>query len=497
MPRLCSSARHLTGFFAFAFLNPAAMAASAAPADVPRPQPASSGAASKAPMTRPAEPSDAPRRVRRAHPSHPAERARPSSAQPAGTQGAPKRTATWPAARAAGHAAPRPGARPAPRAVAPPAPRGEAAPRAVAAEAPVEAKSHRWAKLLEALSMFHLGTLWYLQYRYGFGESADGRQKVDFNEFRVGRGYLNVKFKPTEWLEARITPDVHQDDTGDFKVRLKYLYAKLKLPVQTVVVSEPFVELGIVHMPWLDFEEHLNYYRMQGTMFAERQHLFNSADLGLTAGVLLGRKLPTKVAKAMYDKYPGTWGSLAVGVYNGTGYHGIEKNMGKVVEGRLSARPLGRLLPYLQLSYFFIYGHGNASVQESDPFAVPDWRHHQVMVSWSHPYVAATAQYITGRGRQKGAGSQWVVNGETAGYQGASGFVELRLPWIWSSVMGRYDWFEGPNPGEGEAYHRIIAGWAFHFWGRNKNVLLLDLDYSLLEGEPDRWAATLTLQIKL
>ena len=46
------------------------------------------------------------------------------------------------------------------------------------------------------------GTVWYLQYRYGHGTSADGRTDVTYNEFRVGRGYLNVKFKPAKWFEA-------------------------------------------------------------------------------------------------------------------------------------------------------------------------------------------------------------------------------------------------------------------------------------------------------
>lgn len=350
-----------------------------------------------------------------------------------------------------------------------------------------------------AWSRVELGTLWYLQARHGHGTSADGRTDVDYNQFMVGRGYLNVVFKPVKWLEARITPDVHQDAEGDFKLRLKYLYAKLKLPRETLVVSEPFVEFGIVHMPWLDYEEHINYYRMQGTMFAERQGLFNSADLGLTAGVLLGRKLPDRVAKKMFDKYPGAWGSLSVGVYNGTGYHGIEKNLGKVVEGRVSVRPLGVLHPNLQLSYFFLWGEGNATQEDSQPFEVPDWRHHQMMVSWAHPYLTATAQYITGRGRQKGEGSAWVstLDGSSTEYQGASGFVELRLPWIWSSLMARYDWFEGPNPSEASAYHRLIAGFAFHFFGRNENVLLLDFDWAILENMNDLWAATLTLQIKI
>ena len=42
-------------------------------------------------------------------------------------------------------------------------------------------------------------------------------------------------------------------------------------------------------MPWLDFEEHINNFRMQDTMFMERNGLFNSADVGVMAGGNLGR----------------------------------------------------------------------------------------------------------------------------------------------------------------------------------------------------------------
>jgi hypothetical protein len=127
------------------------------------------------------------------------------------------------------------------------------------------------------------------------------------------------------------------------------------------------------------------------------------------------------------------------------------------------------------------------------------------MVSYEHQYVTATAQFIFGEGLQAGEGQNWLdANGRGQRYKGASGFLEVKLPWIRSSIIGRYDWFDGPNESALTPYHRIIAGWAFHFWGRNRNVLLLDFDYSLLAedsntGLPvkDIWALTLTMQAKL
>ncbi|MFH2006528.1 MAG: hypothetical protein ABI333_08090 [bacterium] len=397
---------------------------------------------------------------------------------------------------------------------APPPPRTDSAP-ARSEKKPAEgasAKKSAWKKVLRFIEMFHPSTVWYLRYRYGVDDGGE-----TYNNFHVGRGYLTLKFEPTKWFEGRITTDVHQDDEGDWKVRLKYLYGKLTLPVETVVVSEPYVELGMVHMPWLDYEEHINWYRMQGTMFIERNELFNSADLGLTIGVLLGRKLPKAYQKKVGKKYPGTWGSLAFGVYNGGGYHAKEANKNKVLEGRVSVRPLGHIFPNLQLSYFFTYGKGNKRWEPQavgDPsYEWPDWQTNLFMASFEHQYLVLTGTFAFGRGRQKGAGdvdpaqddSLWVdAGGNAESFRGASAFLEVRLPWILGSVWGRYDWFDGPFQGVNLAYHRITAAYAFHFWGRNKNVLVFDFEYLLFDDpataptqRPNQWAVTLTLQIKL
>ena len=104
------------------------------------------------------------------------------------------------------------------------------------------------------------------------------------------------------------------------KVRLKYAYAKFHLP-DWGVLTRPEVEVGMAHMPWLDFEEHINLYRMQDTMFMERNGLFNSADLGVTFLALLGGTLPDEYQKKVSKHYPGRWGSVSFGVYNGGGYH--------------------------------------------------------------------------------------------------------------------------------------------------------------------------------
>ena len=50
-------------------------------------------------------------------------------------------------------------------------------------------------------------------------------------------------------------------------------------------------EVGLGHIPWLDFEESVNPYRCQGTMAIERAGVFNSADLGVSIRGDFGGKL--------------------------------------------------------------------------------------------------------------------------------------------------------------------------------------------------------------
>ena len=81
--------------------------------------------------------------------------------------------------------------------------------------------------------------------------------------------------------------------------------------------SKPFIEFGLVHRPWLDFEEHINHYRVQGTMFLERNKIFNSADYGVTFVSNFGGEMGKEYKKRTNSSHLGKYGSIAVGIYNG------------------------------------------------------------------------------------------------------------------------------------------------------------------------------------
>jgi len=335
--------------------------------------------------------------------------------------------------------------------------------------------------LKKVWSSTYLSTKWYIG--YAIGEAKE----ESFNKFFVSRGYVTLKMKPFSWFEPRVTLDTSQNDEGEWNVRLKYLYAKFKVPVETAVVSEPYAEIGIGHTPWFDYEQNINRYRMEGKMFLERNKLMNSADLGVSIGTLLGRKLPEKYQKEVSKKYPGTWGSVALGVYNGGGYKASEENENKVFQSRISLRPVGPWLPNLQLSHNLVYGKGNTADD-------PAWVINSFMASFEHKYFVLTGQVALGEGNQKGDKVD-KDTGESYDFFGYSFFGEARLPWIRSSAILRVDWFDWKTDGGPSANTRIIAGYAYHF--AKKNLVLLSLDrVSYTDGGlPDDWQAKLTLQV--
>ncbi len=307
-----------------------------------------------------------------------------------------------------------------------------------------------------------IGAQWFLSYRVGETGGSG------LNRFTVDRGYIVIRHRLTEHLSGRITPDVsvdrEGDGEGDLKMRLKYAYIDYSF-ADLGILTDPHVEFGLVHRPWLDYEEHLDYYRGQGTMFLERNSIFNSADYGVTLFSLLGGEMDDDYRERVNSRYPGRYGSFAIGLYNGGGYHGIEKNTNKTLEGRLTLRPLPDVMPGLQLSYQGVYGRGN---QDDSP----DWTVSLLFASWESEHLVLTGQRYWGKGNFKGTAVD--SDGNALPQDGISLFGELRLKYPRLSLIARYDFFDEDPDSEGGESKRLIAGIAYHIEGHSK--LLLDYD---------------------
>jgi len=296
--------------------------------------------------------------------------------------------------------------------------------------------------------------------------SYDDLKKID--KFSLKRGYFTINSKLSEIFSVRYTQDITIDtegeDAGNVEMRLKYLYLKIKLK-DIKLLEDTYFEVGLVHRPWLDYEEHINKYRVQGTMFAERYHLFNSADFGITYVGLLGGELDEDFQKNISHSYPGRYGSFALGVYNGAGYHAIEFNNNKTLEGRLSLRPIPDLHPGLQFSYSFIAGMANT------PDNKTDFNSSIFMLSSESKNLVTTAQYYFGSGDYYGNYSD--ENGKSLQNNGYSLFGEFKIPATSLALFGRYDDFESKST---HLYDQntALAGIAYRFL---KSKVIFDFNY--------------------
>ncbi|HOH99202.1 MAG TPA: hypothetical protein PLE85_01565 [Bacteroidales bacterium] len=302
------------------------------------------------------------------------------------------------------------------------------------------------------------------------------------SHFTLKRGYLTFTKEFSKTLSIRFTQDITLDeegtDAGNIEMRLKYCYLKINTHAFPLL-RDGYVEVGLVHRPWLDFEEKINRYRVQGMMFLERQRIMNSADFGFTFVNLLGGKLQSEYRKGSAASLPGRYGSFAIGIYNGGGYHAIENNRNKTIEGRISIRPLPDHIPGFQVSYHGVRGKGNTG-------SSPVFKVDHAFVSFENNFLSLTAQQVWGNGNAAGT----FVNEAGAAIltSGMSFFGELRYPSSGFAVFSRWDDFHA-NTGITSA----MGGIAYYFMNDSKAIAQIDRQST--DGQI-RWIYELAIELK-
>jgi hypothetical protein len=155
----------------------------------------------------------------------------------------------------------------------------------------------------------------YSQFQYQL--KKDSVTNSHLNAFDVTRAYINVLGKFPAGIATRVTADVYRVADGSLAYRLKYAYV-----AYTPDSSHITLRFGQTQTPWVDWEEGLWDYRMQGTVALERNKYLSSSDFG-----------------AAVD---GTWGferlSFQAGVYNGENYNGGTGDQRKDFMARASFR---------------------------------------------------------------------------------------------------------------------------------------------------------------
>lgn len=306
------------------------------------------------------------------------------------------------------------------------------------------------------------------EHYFGFVNKKTGNADRT-NKFETRRNYFQAKgyFKEDPKDYVRLTLDTYgtKGDTGRSDVTLKYAYLYLDN-----VLPNTGVELGQVHRPWIDYEEHngWNFRSISKTLVEADNgaHLTNSAD----RGVDFKTKTP--------------YFSSELGLFNGEGYHGNEDGTGLSKEWRLTGHLLGtgkqkakKSLTYANLSFF---GQQNSKLTST---ANADLNWMGVHAVYNQPAFLVATEYIKvsdGVASKKGKG--YSVNGE------------YRITPKWNT-LARYDYFDlDNNLGEKK---RAIAGVAYEY---NHNVEFI-ANYlkeggSNLGAQKKSNAAMLTAEVK-
>ena len=371
-------------------------------------------------------------------------------------------------------------------------------------------------KMPSALEGLKVGSTIFFSYQNGSGWSGTKQETNSYSQFVLKRGYINIEKEITPWLNARITPDIYADSNGQYVFRMKYAYAYFHWKGNSFF-NNPYIETGIAHTPWIDYEEQIYRYRMVEPTFLDRNSLWSSADLGVMGGSNFGPELSATYRKEVQPKYAGTWGSWAVGFYNGGGYATNEKNQNKAFEWRLSIRPFGATFPGLQLQWAGVTtAYGNKAIDNSKipPLDPPIYRVQQYGVSYESKWVNAEYLYYTGDGNFAGTLTDQTNHTSiptAAPTKGYTFFVEGKFPENrkWSAFY-RYDHLDVQD-NVSKDWKKDVQNYqdfGIAYWLYKENALVLD--YRTIshtkpwtgqpgsghEAIPDDKRIQLTLQIK-
>lgn len=267
----------------------------------------------------------------------------------------------------------------------------------------------------------------YAQYGYQFADAAS-----DYNAFDLTRAYVNVRGNLGHGLTSRVTSDVYRVADGSLDLRLKYAYATWR-----PVAGGIGVTVGLMQTPWVDFEEAMWGYRMQGEVTLNRTDYLTSSDLG--AGI------------------DGSWNGDAVnfqaGVFNGEGYHDLEGDRHKDAAARASVRLIETDDPSrtggVRLSALGHYGAPTGGGVRSRAAG---------MVSWKSKLVTLAAEYAVTGDREDDPADGGAPDLETIDGRLVTAFGVLRVPGGKVALIGRVDVVDPNTDLAGDRATRYIGG---------------------------------------
>jgi len=288
-----------------------------------------------------------------------------------------------------------------------------------------------------------VGGVAYAQYLYQFKDTAS-----HVNNFDVTRAYVNVIGKFSGGLATRVTADVYRNTDGSLAYRLKYAYAAF-----TPEHSALTFKLGQIHTPWLDWEEAMWDYRMQGQMAMERGGFVSSSDFGL--GV------------------DGSWKkervNAQVGIYNGENYNHAPGDQRKDAMGRVSVRVLDTD-DATRVGGLRLTGYG----QVGKPTGGGTRERYLGMVSYKSKMLTLAGEYARTRDRQEAPAPPATPSTTTIDGEVLSFFGVFKIPQSKAALIGRVDVTDPDKDVSDNRQTRFIAGVSYQLTPALR--LLADVD---------------------
>jgi hypothetical protein len=285
---------------------------------------------------------------------------------------------------------------------------------------------------------------------------ADGN-RVHARSFNVPRAYINVTGNLNHRIAFRITPDVTRETgsgssvAGSQVFRLKYAFAQFNLDDWTTKGS--WVRFGVQQTPLIDYTEQIYRYRFQGSVFHERVGLLTSSDAGLSG----------------HYNFPGNYGDVHAGYYNGEGYSRAETNNEKAFQVRGSLRPFplgGVLLKGLRITAFVDEDNYVANAKRERVFG---------QVTYEHPMVNAGFDVVRGKDQTSATRAPEVES------KGWSFWVTPKIGTTGFELLFRHDDFVPNENLASQKQKRNIAGVAYWVPNLQKVTTAFLLDYDSLE----------------
>ncbi len=316
-----------------------------------------------------------------------------------------------------------------------------------------------------ARAQVSVGGVGYVQYQFALANDTLAADSAihHINNFDITRAYINVTGRFAGGIATRVTADIFNAGAiaGSRAFRIKYAY------VTWTPNSMPLTfKIGEMHTPFIDWEEGLWDYRMQGTMAMERNGYMSSSDFGVGVD-----------GKFQADRF-----NFQAGLYNGETYSGALGDQRKDIQARASFRVLdtddGTRVGGLRVTGFAQLGMPSSGGRRQRLLGMVSYRSMDLTLAAE---FAVTRDSTTGGnvvpGGGGGAGPVALRNGRVISAFGVCHFKGTRV-----SLLGRVDLVDPNTSGTvtGDRQTRVIAGASYQLAPNLR--LLADVDMLSFES---------------